>query len=472
MDIFKSTHTNNASPHFGIHYFEDTLHYRELDLLSWLPEMSSMDITWCTLLSDTERAIPENFIAGLIQAGISTNVRFNFTFKDIPSISEIAPLVQAYASWGVNSVQFFDRPNEKSSWMAADWTNQDMIGKYLDQLLPFIRLANDYGLKTILPPLQPGGSYWDTIFLRSLLTMIIDRGEENLFDQLILSVYAWTGKHSLNWGAGGSSNWPAARPYFSPPDVEDQRGFRIFDWYNEICRDVTGIELPVVLHHCGVPADPFLPHPILFSEDDQIACNKDIYNLIHPDVSQSENKILPLPSNILACNFWVLSATKEDAWCAQAWFNENGSPTSLGKAMQQRILTGIKSPQKRNSTSPAKRNIPAPPPVQQQVTVNRNKTAHVPKSNGKHALENYILLPTSDLSLSAFFLDAMNPYIKEFQPTFGFSTDEAKVAHQVILVGGEHTFEKSVYSELQKAGCIVRRITGDGTEIATILAER
>jgi hypothetical protein len=469
MDIYKGTTKSKLSTHFGIHYFEDTEHYRELDLLTWLPEMTALDINWTTLISDKEKAIPENFVAGIVQSGISTNVRFRFTFKDVPSVSEIAPLLQSYANWGVNSIQFFDRPNEKSNWLAADWASEDVISKFLDTLYPFVQLASDYGLKTILPPLQPGGSYWDTIFLQKMLSQMLQRFPQ-VHDQLILSAYAWTGKHSLNWGAGGSANWPKARPYFTLPDVEDQRGFRVFDWYNEISNEVLGFTLPIVLHQCGIPADPFLPHPIEFDEDEQIDVNTKIYDLIHPDVNQAATDIQPLPDNILACNFWVFSANENDSWAKQAWFTDNGSPTALGKALQEKVLKGTKTPQRlpvapRNHSSAHSGNPVNPQRKPVLPFINRSK-------GNKKGFENYFLLPQNEPGLVAFFLDALNPYMNIYQPTFGFSLEEAKQSQQVILVGGNQSFSASLQSELQSAGCNIYQISGDGTEIATILAER
>jgi hypothetical protein len=458
MDKYNSFHKTPVSPHFGIHYFEDTTHYRELDLLSWLPELTNLGITWVNLLSEKGRAIPEAFLKGLVQAGISVNIRFTFTFKDAPTLAEITPLLQSYAAWGVKTVQFFDRPNEKSSWNASSWTDQDMIGKYLDILLPYITLANQHGLQTILPPLQPGGSYWDTIFLRSMLSSIMERGEQKLLDTIILSAYAWTGKHSLNWGAGGAAKWPTARPYFSPPDVEDQRGFRIFDWYNEIMRSEIGMELPIVLYHCGIPADPFLSHPIQFTEKELISCNQEIFNLLHPELTRDEiSQTQPLPANILACSFWILSARDSDAWQPQAWFHENGSPTLLGKAMQEKTLTSVIKPQKRPSLAVT------------QAMPKANPTGH---QNGNHPLKEYILLPKYDWGIADFHLDAIRPYIKKYQPTIGFSMEEAKFARQVLIIGGEQTFPISYVNELKAAGCSVERISGDGTEIATNLAER
>jgi len=45
-------------------------------------------------------------------------------------------------------------------------------------------------------------------------------------------------------------------------------------------------------------------------------------------------------------------------------------------------------------------------------------------------------------------------------------------ASKVTLIGGEQSFSRDVEEELVQSGCEVERISGDGTTIATILAER
>ena len=41
------------------------------------------------------------------------------------------------------------------------------------------------------PPLEPGGSYWDTAFLRTALTTLQRRKPELVRGGLALSAYAW-----------------------------------------------------------------------------------------------------------------------------------------------------------------------------------------------------------------------------------------------------------------------------------------
>ena len=64
---------------------------------------------------------------------------------------------------------------------------------------------------------------------------------------LALSAYAWTHGRSLDWGAGGPERWPSARPYLTPAGSQDQRGFRIFDWYRAVTQATIGADLPMLL---------------------------------------------------------------------------------------------------------------------------------------------------------------------------------------------------------------------------------
>jgi hypothetical protein len=48
--------------------------------------------------------------------------------------------------------------------------------------------------------------------------------------------------------------------------------------------------------------------------------------------------------------------------------------------------------------------------------------------------------------------------------------DEAVQADQVTVLGGEEHFSEDDLSLLRNHGCLVRRIEGDGTKIASLLA--
>ena len=139
--------------------------------------------------------------------------------------------------------------------------------------------------------------------------------------------------------------------------------------------------------------------------------------------------------------------------------------------MQEKVLKSTKTLQRASS--------PHGKAVLQQMRRNAstpNLSVQKPlpfmKNNARKTITNYFLLPQNDPGLVAFFLDALNPFMSQYKPTFGVSYDEASKAQRVILVGGEQSFSGSLQNKLQSAGCNVYQISGDGTEIATILAER
>ena len=65
-----------AETRLGFHYFNDNFHYREADLQTWLPEVKALGGSWLTLIAPNDRAIPESFVRGLINANIEPVIHF------------------------------------------------------------------------------------------------------------------------------------------------------------------------------------------------------------------------------------------------------------------------------------------------------------------------------------------------------------------------------------------------------------
>ena len=83
---------NPVNQKLGIHYYQDTLNYKESDLHKWLPRLKELNISWLTLLSDVDRAIPEQFLRGVIDSGIKPIIHFKqqprnvlFAWIEIPN---------------------------------------------------------------------------------------------------------------------------------------------------------------------------------------------------------------------------------------------------------------------------------------------------------------------------------------------------------------------------------------------------
>ena len=429
------------STRLGFHYFPDTVHYRESDLVQWLPEWTAMGISWLVLKAPVDRAIPEHFIHALLQAGIEPLLDFDLSLSSATTHNDLGLLFKAYARWGVRGVLLFNRPNAFQSWTQATWARQDLVESFLDRFLPVAGSAIEEGLVPILPPLEPGGRYWDTSFLQSMLISLVRRHPATLLDQLVLSAYAFNNRHDLNWGAGGAKQWPAARPYFSPPNTQDHIGFRIFDWYNSITQSVLSREFPIILLGAGAQADPMRGSQPGYTSAEHCQINLDIARLLE---NQPVEALQAVPANVIACNYWLMTADSKDPHVSQTWYDPAGSYFGTVQALKEM------------NTRP-----------QSKTAFETAISAH-----GPHPLQHYLLLPTFDWGIADWHLDVIRPFVKKYLPTIGFSLEDAGLAREVTVIGNESAFSDEQIEKLIMSGCKVRRVIGDGTSIATQLAER
>ncbi|HEY9077447.1 MAG TPA: hypothetical protein VIO61_13025 [Anaerolineaceae bacterium] len=430
----------------GMHYFPDTLHYRESDIATWLPRLQSIGVSWLVLLSDVDRAIPESFLAALRKAQITPIIHFDYPpGGNQLEAASLRTLLEVYARWGVQYLIFFNRPNARSSWQAASWTQQDLVERFLDRYLPLAQLALQNGMIPVFPPLEPGGSYWDTAFLRSTLESLGRRRQEQLLKNMVLSAYAWTEGHHLNWGAGGPEAWTASRPYITPPGSQDQRGFRIYEWYQAVSKAVLSQPLPVILLQAGIEYDPLLFKPS-YDIDQHALMNLLIYRLMQGEQVNLDDgsKFEPVDPQVLACNFFLLSANPESNLAPFAWYQGDQSLPAV-QAIQTWMNRAVTSPIEEPGNDLNRKDYP---------------------------IAHYLLLPTFEWGISDWHLDVIRPFIKKHQPTIGFSLDEAHLARRITVIGNTQVFPEETLQRFRQIGIKVERISGDGTSIASQLAGR
>jgi hypothetical protein len=444
----------------GLHYYPDTLHYCESDLKFWLPELQAMGASWLVLQAPVDRAIPEYFLRGLIEAGIEPLLRFESSLSTPVDPSVVAPLLQAYAHWGVNGIVWFDRPNARKSWGASDWAQQDLVERFLDRFLPLANATVQAGLVPIFPPLQPGGSYWDTAFLRKALEALRRRKQAAVLHRLALSAYAWTHQRPLNWGAGGPDRWPAARPYLSTDADEDQRGFRIFDWYNAIADAVLDRPRPIILLDGAAYGDISQQKSVKPDARAHAATCLAIARLLNDETVRDPNNPMvildPVPTELVACNFRLLTAANDSPYQHEAWY--------LDHEAQLPVVDHLKT--WNTQTRPAK----AP---SMKADSDRSPTqSYGDEPHNNHPIRHYLLLPTFEYGIADWHLNIIRPYIKKYRPTIGFSMAEAALASRVTVVGNSRAVPDDVLDNFRQTGSLVERINGDGTSIATNIAER
>lgn len=445
---------NSRDPRFGLHYYPDTLHYREADLQAWLPDLVDLGTSWLVLRSDVGRAIPEPFLRELKQSGIEPVIQFQLAMDRLPDAKEIGMLFDVYARWGARYAIFFDRPNTRASWPAASWVQQDLVERFLDLYIPTANLAVQNGLTPVFPPLEPGGSYWDTAFLRSALQALQRRRQEALLSAQALSAYAWAGGRSLNWGAGGPDQWPQARPYQSAQNGQDQRGFRIYEWYEAIARDVLHRDCSILLLQAGRTGTTAAKQAAVEKSSDSVQSTAGVYENIARvlagekvlDPQDGDAELAAIPDYVTACNFWLMSAAENSALQNDAWFREPGARNPVA----ERIHAWKRDLRAKNFAQSTKKSAAVNEPC----------------------IQHYLLLPGIESGMADWYLEVIRPFVKKYHPTIGFSPDEASLAARVTVVGNTQNFPEDLLDRLQEAGCCVDLIHGDGTKIATELAER
>jgi len=405
------------SSRIGFHYFPDDQHFTQSDLEAWLPILQSLEARWLVVQAGLGRAVPESFLRSLVSAGIQPIIRIPAQVTRVPE-PDLTPVLNSYAAWGVRHVIVFDKPNLRASWAASEWSRPALVERFLDLVLPILLAERASGLVPVLPPLEPGGDYWDTAFLAAIFEGLQRRGQAGLLQELALAVYAYTHRRPLDWGKGGPARWPEARPYHTPEGAQDQRGLRAFDWYAAVA-DAAGLpQLPML-----VVAGGALPG------DGQAGFGPDA----HAEENTSVLRALTtgeIPASITNFAFYLLTAAAGSPEQSAAWFPTLASPRPVVDAFR-RALTA--------------------------------KGKQVP---GKEKpIRHYLLLPSSR---GASLLQEWGPlaeFMAAHHPALGFSPLEAQLATRVTLAGDEASIPRPVEEQLIAAGCAVDRFVPGTSDV-------
>ena len=448
MPNFPTPPQNNR---IGFHYYPNFDHYREIDLHKWLPELEALGATWLTILAPAHRAIPESFIRGLIAHGIEPILHFQLPLESPTKIKDLELLFNTYAKWGVHYTILFNYPNRRSTWSSTAWTQKYLVDRFLDRFVPAAESSAKAGLVPVFPPLQPGGDYWDTAFLRASLDALKRRGNHFLLDRMALSADAFAGDRPLTWGSGGPELWPEARPYQTQGGGQDQIGFCIFDWYIAITQAVVGEARPLILLNLGSS----LSNTESVSPKNNANVSRTLsiaQALAGPTPPKNNDGIKTIgvknpPPEVLCGNFRLLATEPEDSNASQAWYLSGDEVSPRVKALKRWISYARSKP-----------------------TPIRSKGDY--KFNDSHPIPHYLILPAYEWGITDWHLNAARPFIRKYRPVIGFSLNHAYLAERVTVVGGDDQFPDSALEKLMAIGCRVDRISGDGTSIATQLAER
>jgi hypothetical protein len=155
----------------------------------------------------------------------------------------------------------------------------------------------------------------------------------------------------------------------------------------------------------------------------------------------------PVPTDVLACNFWLLAATENSPYASQAWFAPGGQPLPVVDAFRRWVAlcreTQSSTSQEIDGEVDTQDQSPVAPPVTEPVS---------------RLIQHYVLLPLYAWGAADWDLNAIQPLLEQSHPTIGFSLAEACLAERVTVVGGEGAFTQESLDMLRSAGCSVERI--------------
>lgn len=385
----------------GFHYYPDTDHYTQADLDVWLPVLQSAGTSWLTLRATVATSIPTDFLKILVEHEIQPIIHIT-DLVGTPRMAQVYTELKRYADVGVDYVIFYDRPNMRASWPASSWSHEALLNRYVKLLLPALEAQVDMGMKALLPPLEPGGDYWDTVFLQTSLALLQSQASDAVLEKLMLSTYMWTYGKPLDWGKGGLQAWPGARPYCAPDGFQDQRGFQINDWYQEIAVHTLGRRLPTVVVAGG--AGP--SHAFSTPEAIQLGNNEVARYLAEHG----------LPDALLNFCFYPLTTAENHQDFPAAWY-----------------------------IRPTAKDVSREEPIADEEHVCEKIFAH------------YVLLGLSNQINGVQLWNAIAPPIMSTRATVGFSVEEAKQAKRVTIIGDYETIPDSIDAELRASGAAIER---------------
>jgi hypothetical protein len=414
----------------GFHYYPDSRHFREEHLARWLPELKKLQISWLTLRASPREPVPATFLQGLREADIEPVVEIDHEQGFFLEKRALVQQAAHYARSGVRYISLLREPNLERNWGVQEWQRPNLVSRIMRAVLPAMETFVDAGLYPLLPPLYPGGDYSDLAFLASMLDIVSTKGSTGLVGRFGLCIHNYAFNRPITWGAGGQRKWSNIGPFGSLMGEtpvggfasEDHRGWRLWEWYDEIAQARVGHSLPMISGAGGA-----------------LWKNQDQPDLPATTVEQHTRRNLELiekmgrrgaPEFLLNQSFWLLAADADDPAHAHAWFKADGTTLPVVTHLQDTNL---------QSAAP-KCARPAQPKAPQRP------------------ISHYLLLPSWEWGISSLHWEVVRGFVQAARPTVGFDVEEAQRAARVTLFVGAQGFGEETLEQLRAAGCAVEPI--------------
>jgi len=344
----------------------------------------------------TLSSIPTLAINTLNQESIQVDIFLKIDHYDACDLTSCQEIINNLANLQVDHVILFDRPNRQQFWGPQIWVKADLVALFLEKYIPLAEECLQKGLTPVFPPLQPGGDYWDTAFLRLSLLRLKEKNATSVLNSLMLSTYCWTYGHTLDWGAGGPECWPSSTPYNTPENSQDQQGFHTYEWYQAHVKAVLDKTVPILLLEAGRSAECGLASSSLTLENQSATVQAILEQLYGQESSNSaeDNTSDMLPEEIKICNFLV----------------------DLDWASLQDLFSKVPHPQMIVSDA------------------NDDSNAHEQKTSSQEPIQHYLLLPDESWLNNEEKATLLQPFIHRYHPVVGTSLDDAAHAQEITLV--------------------------------------
>ena len=428
------TTKNNRQPNrLGFHYFPDCIHYTEKDIQRWLPILKEIKAQWLVIKSPVNRAVPEDFIHSLSANGINLLIDFNLPLAGEIAWHDLELLISSYSKWGAKFAMLNQHPNQKSSWTDGQWGNPDLIDSVVSQFIRFGSVCLENSIRPIFPLLTPGGDYWDLAFLKIALSKLKDDAPLAVLNNFVLSAVAWDCGKPLDWGTGGQERWPKVKPYKLPEESQNQLGFRTFEWYAPIAREVFNKTIPILLLQAGISGNPQNTEAKAQAADLENLLA--IYRLLKGenvyDVLDGSHLFQPIASDVIGCCFYLLASDSPDLQGCH-WYSADGQRFPPAQAFY--IREQIHQEEKALSE-----------PEESQPMVNYQ--------HNRYVLIAYDLQPETPR-----LLELLHPYIEKFSPMIGFSAAEAQKSAVILAIAPANRPEPPEFELIQNNGSLVKII--------------
>jgi len=409
----------------GFTYFSTPKSYLNTQLTEWLHAIRNLGASSIIFQSDFSRAIPEDPFLIANEYGLSPIVHFVPELPKAKDFNKASILLDVYAKRGVQKVILGSQPNVKSAWPSSGWQFENLVDQFLDRFIPLAHYAVQIGMKPILPPLQPGGDFWDTSFIALVFSELKSRQVDKVLNQLIISSFGHTFGKSLSWGKGGPERWTGSKPYKTPDGQEDQKGFYNFEWYQSIAERELMCPVPAIILEAGFSGSNTKQEP---PERTIVTIKKIMHAISKNQEKGNSDDEIKLNRLLQGCFFSLdkLNGSMQGELSVQGLYKLFGEPEAA-KIVQDFDLDNQK------------------------------------------IISHYLLLPTHANSISDAILNKVRPVIKKYRATIRFSLVEASFAEKVSVYPDPIMFPEEVINQLRRAGCKVEILPDSGIEIATML---